>query len=239
MSQNRSLHIDIIRDRHAKPLAIVKNFPGLDAEMYSDNLRKMAAQLIQAADDLDALNSEQSQAISLDELVIRQEGERGIKPLPLDLSHRWAPLLGGINLWGVTETIDYTALRVCSILSLLKCQFADSAGARLDNESAYYSFATVSMDIKDIAAFIDAFKPMLKIDQHKSAPAGHRAFANIERSITKALGVIYLLCNQFTEDDSLPDSDRICGAIDSIVQDIADIRLSVKNFHKTIRTHQA
>lgn len=84
MSQNRALHIDIIRDRHAKPLAIVKNFPGLDAEMYSDNLRKMATQLIQAADDLDAVNSEQSQAISLDELVTMQERERGIKPLPLD-----------------------------------------------------------------------------------------------------------------------------------------------------------
>lgn len=64
MSQNRTLNIEITRDRHNKPLAIVKNFPGLDAEMYSDNLRKMAAQLIQAADDLDALNSEQAQAIS-------------------------------------------------------------------------------------------------------------------------------------------------------------------------------
>jgi hypothetical protein len=83
-SQNRTLNIEITRDRHAKPLAIVKNFPGLDAEMYSDNLRKMAAQLIQAADDLDALNSEQAQAISLDDLMARQDQERGIKPLPLE-----------------------------------------------------------------------------------------------------------------------------------------------------------
>jgi len=156
-----------------------------------------------------------------------------------DLSHRWAPLLGGINIWCVTETIDYTALKVCSILSLLKCQFYDSSCSRLDDESLYYSFVTVSMDIKDIAAFIDAFKPMWEIDQHKGAPAGHRAFANIEQSLTKALGVIYLLCNQFTEDDSLSDSERICGAIDSIVQDIADIRLSVKNFHNAIRNRQA
>jgi hypothetical protein len=156
-----------------------------------------------------------------------------------DLSHRWVPLLGGINLWGVTETIDHTALRVCSILSLLKCQFADSAGARLDNESLYYSFATVSMDIKDIAAFIDAFKPVLKLEQHKNLQVGQRALISIEQSLTKALGIIYLLCNQFTDDDSLPDSESICGAIDSIVQDIADIRLSVKNFHKAIRNHQA
>ncbi|MEF3076407.1 hypothetical protein V2P20_15360 [Methylobacter sp. Wu1] len=84
MSQNRTLHIEIIRDRHAKPLAIVKNFPGLDAEMYSDSLRKMAAQLIQAADDLEALNSEQAQVISLDDLMARQDQERGIKPLSLE-----------------------------------------------------------------------------------------------------------------------------------------------------------
>jgi hypothetical protein len=84
MSQNRPLHIDIIRDRHDKPLAIVKNFPGLDAEMYPDSLRRMAAELIQAADDLDALNSEQSQAISLDDLMARQDRERGVKPLPLE-----------------------------------------------------------------------------------------------------------------------------------------------------------
>lgn len=63
MSQNRTLHIDIIRDRHTKPLAIVKNFPGLDAEMYSDQIRKMAGQLNQAADDLDALTEQQIKAI--------------------------------------------------------------------------------------------------------------------------------------------------------------------------------
>jgi hypothetical protein len=86
MSQNRTLHIDIIRDRHTKPLAIVKNFPGLDAEMYSDQLRKMADQLNHAADDLDALkNSEQSKAISLNELMDRQEQEQGIKPLDTEL----------------------------------------------------------------------------------------------------------------------------------------------------------
>ncbi|MBF6648954.1 hypothetical protein [Methylobacter sp. BlB1] len=84
MSQNRSLHIEITSDRRAKPLAIVKNFPGLDAEMYSDNLRKMAAQLIQAADDMDALNSEQPQTISIDDLMVKQEQERGIDPLPLE-----------------------------------------------------------------------------------------------------------------------------------------------------------
>jgi hypothetical protein len=84
MSQNRTLHIDIIRDRHGKSLATVKNFPGLDAEMYSDSLRKMAAQLVQAADELDALDSEQSQAISLDDLMAKQEQERGLEPLPLE-----------------------------------------------------------------------------------------------------------------------------------------------------------
>lgn len=156
-----------------------------------------------------------------------------------DLSHRWPPLLGDINLWGVTETIDYTALRICSILGLLKCQFADSAVARLDNESAYYSFATVSMDIKDIAAFIGAFKPVFKLEQHKNLQAGQMVLISIEQALTKALGVIYLLCNQFTDDDSIYDSEQICGAIDSIVQDIADIRLSVKNLHKAIRNRQA
>ena len=84
MSQNRSLHIEITSDRHAKPLAIVKNFPGLDAEMYSDSLRKMVEELIQAADDMDAVNSGQPQVISLDDLMARQEQERGIDPLPLE-----------------------------------------------------------------------------------------------------------------------------------------------------------
>lgn len=156
-----------------------------------------------------------------------------------DFGHRLAPLLNGINICGVAETIDYTALRVCSLLSLLKCQFVDSASSHLDDETIYYSFATVSMDIKDIAAFIGAFKPVWKIDQHKNLSAGYRAFASIEQSLTKAMGVIYLLCNQFADDENHSDSAQICGAIDSIVQDIADIRLSVKNCHNAIRNHQA
>ncbi|MBF6649512.1 hypothetical protein [Methylobacter sp. BlB1] len=82
MNQNRTLHIDLIRDRHFKPLAIIKNFPGLDAEIYPDSLRKMATQLNQAADDLDAL--EPDRTISLDELIARQEREFGITPLQLE-----------------------------------------------------------------------------------------------------------------------------------------------------------
>lgn len=84
MSQNRTLQIDIIRDRYAKALANVKNFPGLDAELYSEQLREMADQLIKAADDLDALNSKQPKTIRLDELMARRERERGIKALPLE-----------------------------------------------------------------------------------------------------------------------------------------------------------
>lgn len=38
-------------DRTGKPLAIVKNLPGLDAEMRPERLRELAAALLAAADD--------------------------------------------------------------------------------------------------------------------------------------------------------------------------------------------
>lgn len=50
------LDIEFITGRDERLLAIVKNFPGLDAEMSEQNLRSMAAQLILAADKLAANN---------------------------------------------------------------------------------------------------------------------------------------------------------------------------------------
>lgn len=46
------LDIDFIKDRNKNGLAIVKNFPGLDAEMSEKDLRAMAVQLNRAADQL-------------------------------------------------------------------------------------------------------------------------------------------------------------------------------------------
>ena len=50
------LNIEFIQGSKERPLAVVKNFPGLDAEMNEQDLRSMAAQLILAADKLTVNN---------------------------------------------------------------------------------------------------------------------------------------------------------------------------------------
>ena len=46
-----ALEVVLTATHDGKPLAIVKNLPGLDAEMRPERLRELAAALLAAADD--------------------------------------------------------------------------------------------------------------------------------------------------------------------------------------------
>lgn len=48
---SRILHVEMTQTADQKPLAVVKNFPGLDAEMTPAELRTMGQWLIDAADE--------------------------------------------------------------------------------------------------------------------------------------------------------------------------------------------
>jgi len=50
------LEIEYRRGRNEKHLALIRNFPGLDADMNEKGLRIMAQQLIEAADYLKSQN---------------------------------------------------------------------------------------------------------------------------------------------------------------------------------------
>jgi len=54
--KKEKLEIETLRGRNDKQFALVRNFPGLDAEMNEENLRDMANQLIEAADYLKSIN---------------------------------------------------------------------------------------------------------------------------------------------------------------------------------------
>lgn len=56
--QEKRLHIDLRLGREEKYLAVVKNFPGLDAEMSEFELRRMASELVAAADKIKDKNSQ-------------------------------------------------------------------------------------------------------------------------------------------------------------------------------------
>jgi len=45
------LRVSFCEDRHGRPLVIVRNFPGLDAEMSPKQLRSLADALAMAADE--------------------------------------------------------------------------------------------------------------------------------------------------------------------------------------------
>lgn len=154
MSQNRTLHIDLIRDRHDKPLAIVKNFPGLDAEMYSDNLRKMAAQLIQAADDLDALNSEQPQS-------------RAAKAI---FKHRF-DIEKAHDTRDVINAVDLRTARANSILYLLSGQF-DGAECRLSDAIMSDAIHAAIDEINDIDDIVNAYWRAIRNDQPRNGIIG-------------------------------------------------------------------
>ena len=53
------LTIRITTDSHGEPIATVVNFPGTHADMYSDDLRMIAASLLEAADTMDAESVQQ------------------------------------------------------------------------------------------------------------------------------------------------------------------------------------
>ncbi|WP_367154679.1 hypothetical protein [Methylomonas sp. HYX-M1] len=46
----KQLNVRLTQDRNKKPLAVVENFPGLDAEMTPAQLRSLAKALMNAAD---------------------------------------------------------------------------------------------------------------------------------------------------------------------------------------------
>jgi len=149
MSQNSTLHIDIIRDRHAKPLAIVKNFPGLDAEMYSDSLRKMADQLIQAADDLDAL-TEQAQVIS------HAQTEQTNKP-NIVFSHRAPFSVKKGDSFAMYQALHPTLQRAEAVADLIEvaCEATDKSDFAPD--TLWRAAQTIRFEIKDAQALLDAY----------------------------------------------------------------------------------
>jgi hypothetical protein len=150
MSQNRTLHIEIIRDRHAKPLAIVKNFPGLDAEMYSDSLRKMAAQLIQAADDLEALNSEQSQVIS------HAQTKQVNKP-NIDFSHRVPFSVKKGDSFALYQALYPTLQRAAAVADLFEVACQETNKADFSPDTLWRGAETIRFEIKDAQALLDAY----------------------------------------------------------------------------------
>lgn len=54
-----TLHITHTRCRHGKALAVVKNFPGLDAKLRPELLRSLAQALLLAADECEQLAHEE------------------------------------------------------------------------------------------------------------------------------------------------------------------------------------
>jgi hypothetical protein len=154
MSQNRSLRIDITRDRHHKPLAIVKNLPGLDAEMYSDNLRKLAAELTQAADDMDALNSEQAQA----------------KPTKAIFKHRF-DIEKAHDKREVVNAVNLRTVRANSILYLLSGQF-DGEECRLSDRVMSEAIHAAIDEINDIDDIVNAYFLATRNDQPRMGLSG-------------------------------------------------------------------
>jgi hypothetical protein len=149
-SQNRTLNIEITRDRHAKPLAIVKNFPGLDAEMYSDNLRKMAAQLIQAADDLDAINSEQSQVIS------HAQTNQINKP-NIDFSHRMPFSVKKGDSFALYHALYPALQRAAAVADLIEVACEVPSKADFSPYTLWRAAQAIRFEIKDAQALLDAY----------------------------------------------------------------------------------
>ena len=61
----------------------------------------------------------------------------------------------------------------------------------------------------------------------------------IDSMALRANSVLTLLSNQFTEDGRSQNNEQIYYALQSVIQDIADIRAVVSAFHKATKKHQA
>ena len=51
---DKALHVILCRTADGRPLATIRNFPGLDADLFPDQLRALAAALLAAADNCEA-----------------------------------------------------------------------------------------------------------------------------------------------------------------------------------------
>jgi hypothetical protein len=48
----------------------------------------------------------------------------------------------------------------------------------------------------------------------------------------RAIGVLYLLSGQFEDDNNRLSDSLICGAIDAVIQEVEDIKATIKAYHQ-------
>lgn len=75
-----------VRDRNDKPLCIVHNLPGLDAELHPDRLEALGRQLIYAAHDA-RLGAQGERQYPDDAAPVRHEATPGFFEYPDEVEH--------------------------------------------------------------------------------------------------------------------------------------------------------
>lgn len=170
-----------------------------------------------------------------------------------DFSHRYVPLICGNNADNLTETITHTALRANSVLSLIRKRFPEGSNDSLNYDEVYYSLIAAKMSIDDMSAIISAFQQatakddldLSQADNPDSStalppPIAHDVFGSIDRMILRANGVLSLLCDRFAGDDVCSSNDqRLTGAIDLVMQEIANIEAIARDSGKAANYQQA
>lgn len=148
-------------------------------------------------------------------------------PLTPDFGHRYWRLANDLDGFGVKSVMNDQVDTVTGLLNTLYRQFQPSSNISVDPSDAYYVFHAVCKELEDIGAVLEAAK---LIQDASFQPNNADCFERIYVSLNRANSVLALLCTAFTEDENTLCNMHICGAIDSIIDDMNQILITISAF---------
>jgi hypothetical protein len=147
------------------------------------------------------------------------------------------PILNGLN-----EALSLMVASVNAELTQIVSQLTDKSSGHSDNKKIHDSLLSANNGLKEIMSIISVFDEALAIiaKRFQKEPYKPSLFDNTLDMVARAKGTLGLLCNLFSNSNSdQVDDNDLYYAIDSVMQNIANIAIDVGDFHNTSENQQA
>ncbi len=143
------------------------------------------------------------------------------------------------DAFGFYENINRGNLLAKSIINLNKSVFYESSDGQFDRDSAYYSHLSVKMLFEDIRAVNCAYQEATESDEQDQPESGRSTrllspaigadiLDAIDQITLRAVNALSSFCDLLAGDEPIKIGQFV-GAIDSVMQEIANIEVVVSN----------
>lgn len=148
------------------------------------------------------------------------------------------PILSGLN-----DAFGIMAASVNAELTQIVQQLTDKNSGHSDNKKIHDSLLSAKSGLKEIMAIISGFDEALATIA-KSLPQAPYEPSLLDPAfnrVARANGTLGVLCHLFSDSNNSEqvDDNDLYYAIDSVMQNIADITIDVGDFHKNLENYQA